>query len=64
MLDDLVSDGLMTVPAACEFLAVSRSSVWKMMQDGELPFVNVGRARRIPRAAIKAYVSKGLRGTL
>ena len=49
---ELVSDGLMRVAEAAEFLRVSRSSVYQLMEGGELPWVNLGRARRVPRRAV------------
>lgn len=59
---DLLSEGLLTVGEACRLLAVSRSFLYSQMDAGAIPFVRLGRARRIPRAALLAYVSRHLRG--
>ena len=59
---NLVSDGLMTVKEAATFLRLSRSTVYSMMDDGNLPFVKLGRSRRIPRRAIVKLAAGELRG--
>ncbi len=58
----LVADGLMTVREAAEFLRLSRSSVYALMDHGELAFVKLGRSRRIPRRAIVELAASGLQG--
>ncbi len=58
----LVADGLMTVKEAAEFLRLSRSSVYVLMDHGELAFVKLGRSRRIPRRALVELAASGLRG--
>ena len=58
----LVADGLMTVREAAEFLRLSRSSVYALMDHGELAFVKLGRSRRIPRRALVELAASGLRG--
>jgi excisionase family DNA binding protein len=60
-MSDLLDDGLMTIDQACEFLAVSRTTIWQLMKNGSLPYTHVApRARRIPRAAVKALAAKNL----
>ena len=44
-------EGLLTINEAAAFLAVSRSKLYMMMNDGALPSVRLGRSRRIPRLA-------------
>ena len=48
---ELVSDGLQTVLEVARFLGVSRATVYNYMDAGELPFVKLGRSRRIPKKA-------------
>lgn len=60
MIDELLSEGLMTVAEAAEFLSYSVSGVWKLMAAGDLAYTNIGRARRIPRTAVKALATKHL----
>lgn len=40
--------------AAAQILSVSRRTIYRMIATGELPSVNVRRARRIPLSAIEA----------
>ncbi len=59
---NLVADGLMTVREAAEFLRLSRSAIYLLMDRGELAFVKLGRSRRIPRRAVVALAARGLKG--
>ena len=59
---DLVADGLMTVQEAAGFLRLSRSTVYTIMDRGELPFVKLGRSRRIPRRALVELAAREMRG--
>ena len=58
----IVADGLMTISEAVEFLAVSRSKLYEMMDKGELAYVKLGRCRRIRRRELTDLVSRELRG--
>ncbi len=58
----LVSDGLLTVADAAAFLRVSRSSVYALMDRGELAYVKLGAARRIPKRALIALAAAHLQG--
>ena len=58
----LVADGLMTIQEAAEFLSVSRSKLYELMDNGELIFVKLGRSRRIPRRALLDLAASGLQG--
>ncbi|MBL8798911.1 MAG: helix-turn-helix domain-containing protein [Planctomycetia bacterium] len=49
---ELLQDGLEKVPEAARFLCLSRSKVYQLMDRGELPYVQLGRSRRIPRRAL------------
>lgn len=61
-VNELVGDGLKRVPEAAAFLGVSRSHVYMMMEQGTLPFVKLGRSRRIPwRALIELAASNLVR---
>ena len=59
---ELVADGLLTVREAAEFLRLSRSALYRLMDRGALPFVKLGRNRRIPRRALVELAARGLRG--
>jgi excisionase family DNA binding protein len=58
----LLAEGLVPVSEAAEFLGVSRSMVYVLMENGQLPYVKIGRARRIPRRALLAFAAERLRG--
>ena len=52
----------MTIQEAAEFLSVSRSKLYELMDNGELIFVKLGRSRRIPRRALLDLAASGLQG--
>ena len=60
--DPAVADGLCSIVEACKFLAVGRSTVYGAMERGELPYVKIGKARRIPRRALVHFAQQRLRG--
>jgi excisionase family DNA binding protein len=59
---DVLADGLLTVADAAKFLAVGRSTVYAAMETGQLPYCKLGRARRIPKRALLAFVQANLTG--
>lgn len=60
--EELVAGGLMSVPEAARFLAISRSYLYELMDTGLLVYVKLGRCRRIPRQAVIALAASGIRG--
>ncbi len=58
----LVDDGLVKVSEAVAFLRLSRSTVYALMDAGELAYVRIGRARRIPRRALLHLAAVHLNG--
>ena len=61
---DLLADGLVTVAQASKFLAVGRTTLYALMDAGQLAYVKIGRARRIPRASLVRLAAENLRGQL
>ena len=51
---------LLTVKEAAEWLKTSRVQVRKMIQNGELAAMKVGREYRIPLVCLKEYVDTNL----
>jgi excisionase family DNA binding protein len=49
---------LVRVEEAARILSLSRSTIYEMMDAGELPSVRRGAARRIPVAALRAWVDQ------
>lgn len=58
MADEL----LLTTGQAQARLRLGRSTVFSLIKTGQLESVKIGRARRIPEAALREYVEK-LRAT-
>ena len=58
----LCGDGLLTVRKAAEFLSISRSTLYGLMDNGELQFVKLGRSRRVPRRAVVELAARELQG--
>jgi excisionase family DNA binding protein len=56
-----VDTPLLTPSEAAELLGVGRSTVYELLQAGQIESVRIGRSRRIPRVALVAYVDR-LRG--
>lgn len=52
---------MMTVYQVCSELKASRAFVYRLMSTGELGFVEMGRARRIPRQAMLEYLAANYR---
>lgn len=50
----------MRVPEGADFLGVCRSTIYKYMDSGKLPFVKIGRSRRIPRKALVELAAEHL----
>ena len=60
--EQLVSDGMVNVEEAARFLGLSRSSIYGLMESGQLPYAKFGKARRIPRKALIELAAANLRG--
>jgi excisionase family DNA binding protein len=58
----LLRDGLMTIQEATAFLRLSRSTVYGLMDRGELPYVRIGSSRRIPRRGLIHLAANHLEG--
>ena len=54
--------GLMTVATVAKLLAVARSTVYVLMDSGRLPYVKLGRARRVSRRAVAELINDSARG--
>jgi excisionase family DNA binding protein len=52
---DLIGDGFDDVATSANFLQISRSKVYMLMESGELPYAKFGKCRRIPRRALRDY---------
>lgn len=53
---------LLSIRQAADALGISRTSIWRLLRDGRLPFVELRKgSRRIPSEAITAFVKGGLK---
>lgn len=49
---------LLTVEVAARYLMVSRTVIFGLIKSGVLDSVQIGKARRVPRAACDSYVAE------
>ena len=61
---ELVQDGLMTIREAVAFLRLGRSTLYGLMERGDLPYACIGARRLIPRRALVDLAASHLRGTI
>ncbi|MFM7535382.1 MAG: helix-turn-helix domain-containing protein [Acidimicrobiales bacterium] len=52
-----------TIAEAASFLAISRSTVYVLLDSGALRSVHVGRARRVPIVELERFVRERLAAT-
>ena len=53
---------LLKAEQAAALLGLGRSQVYRMAADGLLPTVRLGRAVRIPAAALRVWIEERIRG--
>ena len=53
---------LYTVNEVAKQFGVTRTTIYKWMADGSLPYVMVGQRRRIPEWALKAFIRPAAEG--
>lgn len=58
MEQDMLAEGLDRLVDAERFTRLSRAKLYQLMNDGVLPFVKIGRCRRIPHRALIDLVAK------
>lgn len=51
----------LTVRETCAHLRISRSFLYKLLRNGDLPSARIGRARRIPRQALTRFAEGRVR---
>ena len=53
----MVQDGMVTLQEAQDFLRISRQTLWRLTKAGQLPYVRIGRTRRIPKQALVEFAA-------
>ena len=64
--DDVVREfvgGFLTLDETAALLAVSRTSIYRLMRRNELPWVRVGGVRRVPKKAVNNLIERALAGS-
>jgi len=59
-LETVMPRKLLTVPAAAPVMSTSRAHLYALVMRGEIPSCKIGRARRIPVAAIDEWIARQL----
>lgn len=49
---------LLRVPEAARMLGIARSLAYEMARDGRLPAVRIGKAVRVPRRRLEAWIDE------
>jgi excisionase family DNA binding protein len=57
---ELVAAGLVTVREAASFMGISVAGLYALMARGALPFVKIGRSRRVPRRALIELAARNI----
>jgi excisionase family DNA binding protein len=52
---------LLRVAEAGEVLGISRSLTYQLIRDGELPFVLVGKSKRVPVVGLQKWIKRQLK---
>lgn len=55
-----MAETLRTIPETAAQLRSSRASVYRLIKNGDLPSITLGRARRIPASAIDRLIADKL----
>jgi excisionase family DNA binding protein len=62
VINSLVQDGAVTIARASEISGMSRAWLYGAMERGDLPYIKLGGARRIPRRALMQLLERNLIG--
>lgn len=58
--EELLEDGALTIDQAVSWSGVGRTQLYGEMANGNLPFVQKGARRLIPRKALRRLLAEGL----
>ena len=60
--EELVEGGFTSVIDAAEFLDVSRTTLYQLMDTGKLRYAKIGKCRRIPRRELLKFAAESMVG--
>ena len=58
----LVDEGFARVGEACEFLGLSRATLYLLMDSGELKYAKFGKSRRLPWRGLREFAERSMVG--
>ena len=58
--EELVADGLMKASEVARLLALGRNKIYELMDNGTLPYVRIGKSKRIPRKSVTDFMTDNL----
>lgn len=59
--EGLFDDGALKVKNAAKFLDVDRTTIYRLMESGRLPYSMSVGGRKIPRRALVIFMEQGMR---
>lgn len=60
---ELVAEGVYSLNETAKMLDVTVRTVYELMHNGAIPWVKVGRLRKIPKVALRRYLESNLHST-
>jgi len=58
--DEIICDGLERISEVARFLGMSRSHIYRLIREGVLPSVKIGKSRRVPVRAVRDLALKNM----
>jgi excisionase family DNA binding protein len=58
-LKENIMDEILTLKEVAEFLKLGKLAVWKLAQEGTLPFFRVGSSYRMKKSDLLAFIKNG-----
>ena len=49
-------DAIMTVPQVAAYLKMSKAAIYRLVAQGHLPHIKIGKSRRIRREQLEAWL--------
>lgn len=53
---------LLTIAEVANVLRVSKMTIYRLVHDGQIPSMRIGKSLRVPVSALDAYLGKGDNG--